>query len=68
MTAVGKRKRYGAWFSRAQCEGIKEGRLQIIVPSRAARDYLWSNYDDLTECAARRLGLSGADIVARARC
>lgn len=57
-----------AWFSRALCEGIEDGRLQIGVPSRAARDYLWSNYDDLTERAARRLGLSGADIVARARC
>ncbi|MDR6290842.1 hypothetical protein E9232_003368 [Inquilinus ginsengisoli] len=57
-----------AWFSRAQCEGIEDGRLQIGVLSRAARDYLWSNYDDLTERAARRLGLSGADIVVRARC
>jgi hypothetical protein len=57
-----------AWFTRAQCYGIEEGRLQISVPSRAARDYLWSNYDDLTERAVRRLGLSGADIVARPRC
>lgn len=56
-----------AWFSRAHSEGVEDGRLQIVVPSRAARDYLWSKYDDLTERAARRVGLSGADVVARGR-
>jgi hypothetical protein len=56
-----------AWFSRAESEGVEDGRLQIVVPSRAARDYLWSKYDDLTERAARRVGLSGADVVPRGR-